>query len=152
MNINTVFIRSINGIADGAEYLVKHTGGIVIPTTLGALGGCLVGVGTSLGAFQGFIGGTLHSLLISPISRYVDQNAGEQPDQIHQNARCFLKTVGIVSGVALSILVTANYGDALLRKSASLLPNFCSSPLTFSHPEKYSPLQGAFIEILYCHQ
>jgi hypothetical protein len=68
-SINTHFIHGLNALANAADRLARAGGRVIVPTTLGAIGGWMAGVGAP-GAFQGLTSSLVYTRILSPAGNY----------------------------------------------------------------------------------
>lgn len=134
--INNAFISVLNKTGDCSawamdkfEWGIKKTGRLVVPTAIGALEGLIFSnffglskIGPQMGAVQGMFNGVVWSWIICPAGNYVERNSGRGENQIHQNAQSFLNCVGVISQVALPLLLTKYAGPTLASLASTVMP------------------------------
>lgn len=119
--INAGINRFLNGIASVTSYAVDKSGTLVAPSVLGYLGGWFAGVGSHIGAFQGLTSGLYHVCVIRPAANYINANIGTTPDNISYKTANVFRTVGVVSEVAVPIILTSYYSKQVTENLFSCL-------------------------------
>lgn len=113
------FNRTINAIGNMSTGMVPVAG-------MGAIGGRILGLPFSVGAFHG-VATRLCTNMLDPVERFFRKQFGPGPDQINQKGAIVIESTLLAAAIIAPTLLTAYCAPTILSTVGSYAPNFIAS-------------------------